>query len=156
VEADTVAVDDADLADLLLEDLGALGPVEAELHILGGERIAVVEPEPLAQLELVGLLIGADRPGLGQAGREMVAGHRLHQRVVQRVHHPERREHADDLGGIEPLGRECHVERPAHLALRPGLGRGRRRRHRDRRGQHESQGQGDTARAVHRFLPWRS
>ena len=100
-----------------------LRALEAELHVLGGERVAVVELQPLAQLELVGLLIRAHRPGFGEARRQVVARHRLHQRVVQRVQHPERREHADDLGRIEPGRRERHVERPAHLAFRLGLRR---------------------------------
>jgi hypothetical protein len=42
VEAHTVGVDDRDLPDLVVEDLRSLGAVEAELHVLGGEGIAVV------------------------------------------------------------------------------------------------------------------
>ena len=68
LEAHPVGGDDRHLPDLLLEDLGPLGAQEAELHVLGGERIAVVEPEALAQLELVGALIRAHGPRLGQAG----------------------------------------------------------------------------------------
>src|SRR4030095_14565608 len=37
LEPDPVTIDDDDLADLLLEDLSALGPPEAELDVLGGE-----------------------------------------------------------------------------------------------------------------------
>jgi hypothetical protein len=61
-EAHPVRIDHGDLAHLLLEDAGALDPVEAELHVLGGKRITVVELEPFAQLELVDALIGAHGP----------------------------------------------------------------------------------------------
>jgi hypothetical protein len=45
-----MGIDDHDVLDLLLQDLGALGAVEAELHVLGGERIAVVERTPSRSL----------------------------------------------------------------------------------------------------------
>ena len=122
-EAHAGGRDDGDLLDLVVQQL-ALRAVEAELHVLRGERIAVVELEALAQLELVGPLVGAHRPGLGQARGHEVAGHRLHERVVHRVEEPERRELAHDLARIEPVRRDRHVEGPAHLALGPGLGRG--------------------------------
>src|SRR5262245_26091840 len=95
-----------------------------KLHVLGRERIAVVELQPLAQLELVGELIGADRPGFGEARRHLVAGHRLHQRVVERVEDPERRELADDFAWIEPHRGEGDVERPAHFTFGLHLGGG--------------------------------
>src|SRR5207247_6533520 len=49
LEPNPIGIDDRDLAHLLLEDLGSLGAMEAELHVLGGEWIAVVELQPLAQ-----------------------------------------------------------------------------------------------------------
>jgi hypothetical protein len=122
VEAHPVGIDNGDLAHLLLEQLRALRALEAELHVLSGEGIAVVELHPLAQLELVDALVGAHRPRLGQARGHEVARHGLHERVVDRVLHPEGRDLAQVLAGIEPLRRERHVERPAHLAL--GLRRG--------------------------------
>jgi hypothetical protein len=149
-----VTVDDDDLARLLLEDLRALGPPEAELHVLGGERVAVVELQPLPELELVGALVRAHRPRLGQAGRQVVARHRLHERVVHGVHDPERGEHADDLGRIEPLGRQRDVERPAHLAV--GLGLGERRPDgagQDQCAQHDRHHQRQPPLVVHRPLP---
>jgi len=85
LEAHADGIDHRDLAHFLLEDLGALRALEAELHVLGGEGIAVVELETLAELELVDALVRAHRPRLGEARRHEVAGHRLHERVVHRV-----------------------------------------------------------------------
>ena len=125
MEAHAVGPGDLDVAHLLLQDLRALGAVEAEPHVLGGERVAVVELHALAQLELVHAPVRAHLPGLGQARGQEIAGHRLHERVVHRGEHPERGQHPDHLGRIEPGRRERHVERPAHLSFRLGLsGRG--------------------------------
>ena len=127
MEPHFVGIDDLDLAHLLLEDPGALGAQEAELHVLGGEEVSVVELEALPQLELVGLLVGTERPRLGQARRHDAAGHRLDQRVVERVLDPERRDEALHLAWIEPGRGHGHVEGPAHLAFRLrllGLGLG--------------------------------
>src|SRR5881296_557267 len=89
MEPDAVRIDDRDLADLLLEDPGALRAMKAELHVLGRERISVVELDTLAQLELVGFLIRADRPGLRQARRHEIARHGFDERIVDRVEDPE-------------------------------------------------------------------
>ena len=51
-EPHRMRIDDDDLLDLLLE-LHALGALEAELHVVGGERVAVMEFDALAQLEFV-------------------------------------------------------------------------------------------------------
>ena len=148
VEAHAVGIDDRDLAHLVLERPGPLVALEAELHVLGGERVPVVELQPLAQLELVRALIGADRPRLGQAGGHEIARHRLHERVVDRVEHPERRELSLGFAGIEPLGRQRHVEGPAHLAVRlgrRGLRQGDAREdgvQHDSDGRHEAPGHG--------------
>ena len=114
--------DDGDFFHLVVQQL-ALGAREGELHVVGRERIAVVELEVLAQLELVVAPVGAERPRLGQARRGQVSGHRLHERVVQRVEDPERRELTHDLARVEPVRRDRDVERPAHLAVRLRLGR---------------------------------
>ena len=130
MEAHARGADHLDLPHPVLEDLADLGPLEAELHVVGGEGVAVVELQALAQLELVDTLIRAHRPRLRQARRHEIARHRLHQRVVQGVEHPERREEArGDLARIEPGRRQGHVQRPAHLAFRlrrrrPGLSPG--------------------------------
>ena len=116
VKAHAIGIDDDHLPHLVVQDLRALGAVEAELHVLGGEGVAVVELQALAQLELVDALIRAHRPRLGQARGHEVAGHGLHERVVDRVEDPERGE-AHELARIEPHRRQGHVERPAHLAL---------------------------------------
>ena len=55
-EADPVRIGDLDRLHPIVQELRRRAFVthEAELHVLGGERIAVVEFEPLAQLELPG------------------------------------------------------------------------------------------------------
>ena len=127
VEAHPRGADDLDVAHPLFQDLADLRALEAEPHVLGGEGIAVVELDALAQLELVDLLVGAHRPRFGEARRHEIAGHRLHERVVHRVEDPERRDEARGrLARVEPGRRQSHVERPAHLAF--GLRRGRRLR----------------------------
>ena len=133
-EADTIRIDDHDLADFLLEDLRSLRAQEAELHVLRGEGIAVVKLESLPELELVGPPIRGLGPRLGEARRHEIAGHRLHEGVVDRVEHPERGDLTRHLARIEPERRERHVERPAHLAFRLGLRRSGSRR-RERQGQ---------------------
>jgi hypothetical protein len=117
-EAHPGRTDDLDVADAVFQNLADLRPLEAELHVVGGERIAVVELQAFAQLELVGLAVGARRPRLGQARRHEVTRHRLHQGVVQRVEDPERGEEAaGDLSRVEPRGRQRHVQCVAHLAF---------------------------------------
>ena len=122
VEAHPGGADNLHVAHAVLQNLADLGPLEAELHIIGGERVAVVELDALAQLELVDALIGAHRPRLGQARRQQVARHRLHERVVKSVRDPEGGESAE-LSRVVPDGRQRHVERKAHLALGLLLGR---------------------------------
>jgi hypothetical protein len=153
MESYAVGIDDLHVADLLLEDPGALGAIEAELHVLGGEWIAVVELEALAQLELVDPLIGAERPRLGQARRHDVAGHGLHERVVERILDPERGDEPQHLSRIEPGRGDRHVERPAHLALGLRLGVGspdeaageQKAQHYDREGPQEPAGEASWA-----------
>ena len=121
MKAHAEGADDLDVAHAVLEHLADLGPLEAELHVVRRERITVVELQSLAQLEVVDALVRAHRPRLREARRHEVAGHRLHERVVHRVEHPERcQEAAGDLARIEPRRRQRHVERPAHLTLRLG------------------------------------
>ena len=82
LEAHAVRIDDHDVPHLVVEHLRPLGALEAELHVLGGEGVTVVELEALAQLELVDQLIRAHRPRLGEARRHQIAGHRFDERVV--------------------------------------------------------------------------
>ena len=58
---------------------------EGELHILCGDRLAVVELHALAQDEVIGQAVFRDRPGFRQAGRLRLARHPLRHRVVQCV-----------------------------------------------------------------------
>jgi len=104
VDADPQRARHLDLAHLVLEDLVALGALEGELHVLRGERIAVVELEPGPELEVVGLAVGAHRPRLGEARGHRLAGHGLHERVVHRPPGPGGRDEAGDLAGIEYAG----------------------------------------------------
>ena len=120
-EPHRVRIDDDDLLDLLLE-LRPLGALEAEFDVLGGERVAVVEFHSLAQLEFITELVRAFAPGFGQAWRHVLSRHRLHERVVQRILHPEWRQIAGAcLARIEPSRRDRHVHREPDFALGLGL-----------------------------------
>ena len=148
-ELHLVRVDDHDLLHLFLE-LRPLRALEAELHVLGGERVAVVEFHALAQGEFVDEPILAHRPGFREAVRHEVSGHRLYQRVVQRVQHPERCKIAEEkLPRIEPGRRQGHVKRKPHLAFRFGLCR---RGARTANGQHrcEDHARGKLLPSLHR------
>ncbi len=104
--------------------------LERELHVIGGDRIAVVELRTLAQDELVAQPVLAGRPGLRQRRRRIALRHRLRHRVVQRVQHHERRDDACGLRRIEPGRRQRDVHADGQLTRR----RGRlRRAHRARR-----------------------
>ena len=120
-ELHRVRIDDLDLLHLFA-DQRRLRALEAEFHVLGGERVAVMELDALAQLEFVGELVRALGPRFRQARRHRVARHRLHQRVVQRVQDPERGQHAlGRLARVHPCRRDRHIERPLHLAFGLGL-----------------------------------
>ena len=118
METHPVGIDDLHLADSLVEDLGFIAQ-EAEFHILGGEWVAIMELQPLAQLEFIDQVIGALRPGLRQAGGHRVVGHRSDQRVMQGIAEPEGGE-ADHghLCWIEPGGGNGHIHGIAHLPFR--------------------------------------
>src|SRR3989449_3746098 len=81
-EPDPARVDDLHLLDLILEELRrpAAVALEGELHVLGGDGLAVVELGPLAQHELVAGAVGRHGPRLREARRVQARGHRLHQR----------------------------------------------------------------------------
>jgi hypothetical protein len=118
-----VRVHGLDRRDLLLEELRRRAAIalERELHVLGGDGLAVVELGALAEQELGDETVRGQGPGLGEAGRHRVAGHRLHQRVVQRVEDHEGSADPRGLRGVEPGRRQGDVYRPGELA--------RRRRH---------------------------
>src|SRR2546425_872986 len=122
---------------------GALVALERELDVLGGERVAVVELHAFAEREVVHAPVRRDLPRLRQAGGGRVPGHRLGQRVVDRVHHHEWRNDPQGLGGIEPRRRERDVNAPRQLAL----GGGRRGRG---NGEQNEQGAGGTSKMTHR------
>ena len=122
-EPHAMGVDDLHGLHPLVQNLGRDAPValEAELHVLGRERIAVVEPETLAQLEFVHEPVRTLSPRLGQARRHVVAGQRLDQRVVQGVEEHKRRAESRRLGRIEKRGSDGGVEGDGQLALGPAL-----------------------------------
>src|SRR6267142_3161859 len=67
----------SDLIDRAPERRGARGDrlgrhdaLEAELHVLRGDRIAVVKAQPLAQIEGPALAVGGLLPALGDAGAD--------------------------------------------------------------------------------------
>src|SRR4030095_3577953 len=86
VEADGRGIDDLDLpyAGLQLGGGGSPGPLQAELHVVGRDRLAVVEAGSPAQLELVHEAVRTLRPRLGQAVADPLAGQGTHQRGVHR------------------------------------------------------------------------
>ena len=150
-EPHLVRVDDDDLFDLALQ-LRSLGALEAEFDVLGRERVAVVEFQPFAQDKFIFQLVFAFGPGFGEAGRHAASRHRLHQRIVQRDQHPERR-HETRLGlpRIEPSRRQRHVNREPHLAFRLGL-RYRRARPAQGHARREDRGRGKLPPSLHRRL----
>jgi len=99
---------------------GAAVALEGELHILGGDRLAVVELGAVAQREIVDQRVLGSRPGFREAGPHRLAGHRLHQRVMQGVHHHERGDDPRRLGRVEPGRRQRDVNAPGQLSLRRG------------------------------------
>ena len=119
-EAGPVGRDHLDLLHLVLEQLAAraLVPLERELHVVRGDRIAVVEARVLPDHELVGEAVLGDGPGLGQARGHDVAGHRLHERVVERVEDHERGDQGFGLAGVEPPRDQGHVQAQGHGAVR--------------------------------------
>ena len=128
---------------------GALIALEAEPYIFGGERVAVVEREPPAQLELVREPVAALRPRLCQAVADLLAGERTDESVVDRVEHSERRDLRRGSGRIEPAGSERDVEGDRHVA-------GRRLTARRLRGaEHERSGQNPGHPAIDEDVcPW--
>src|SRR2546422_307418 len=129
-----------------LQLLGARAPValEAELDVLRGHGVTVVELEAAAELELVREPIRTFRPRLRQARAHFLTGQRPHERVVERVQHAERR----DLGGrrrrIEPRRRDGDV--PDHDGLASGSLRGCQGDHRQEEGDRGEQA-GETMRS---------
>ena len=124
-------IDDLDLFDVLLQRLGAGAVValEAELDVLGRDRVAIVESESLTQTELVGLAVLALLPGFGEARTHLLPGIRADERVVNRVEHAEGRDLCRRARRIEPGRRNCHM--PSHDGAslrRRTLGSERRRR----------------------------
>jgi hypothetical protein len=119
-EHDASGVGHLDRGDPVLHQLvrRAAVALERELHILGGQRVAIVKFDPFAQHELVALAVlrGDDR--LGQARGEALPRHRFDHRVMQRIKHHERRDDAGRFGRIEPHRRERNMHAPGQLAVR--------------------------------------
>src|SRR5207248_11428707 len=107
--------------------------LEAELDVLGGDRVAIMEFEPCAQLELVCLAVLALLPGFGEAWAHLLPGIGADHRIVDRVKHAERRDLRRRGRRVEPGWRDRHM--PCHdrlaLWLRPGSAPGGCGRHQD-------------------------
>ena len=114
VEAHDARIDDLDLLDVFVQDLrgGAVVALEAELDVLGGQRVAVVEFQVRAQLEFIDQAVLALAPGFGEARTHLLSGIGTHQRVMDRVQHAERRDLRRRAGRVEPARRDRHV--PGH------------------------------------------
>ncbi len=126
VEAHAARIDHLHLADPRLEERrrrAAVAP-ERKLHILGRDRITVVESRSLAQHEFPDATVLRHAPRLGERGRVESARHWLHQRVVQRVHDHERRDLGVGFRGVEPARRQGDVHPPRDRPA--GLGADRR------------------------------
>src|SRR5882724_8298229 len=95
----------------------------------------------LAQDEIVDEPIRRRGPRLGQAGRERLAGHRLHDAVVERVEDHERRDDGR-LRWIEVRRHQGRMNRPRDLPVRRGADRDRRHQ--------EEQRDGDDREELHR------
>ena len=106
LEAHPVRIDDLDRGHLVLQELrgGAAVALEAELHVLRGERIAVVEHDALAQDELVAESVLGHGPRLGERRGHGVARHGLHHGVVQRVEHLHDRDDPGCSAGSNHVG----------------------------------------------------
>src|SRR5262245_59765595 len=119
-------IDDVDLADARLELLGArpLVALEAELHVLAGDGIAVVELEPPAELELVGEPVRALRPRLRQAVAHLLVRHRAHESIVDRVDRAEGCDLRRRRRRIEPGRGDRDVPGYDDFSGRRGLGEG--------------------------------
>ena len=144
-EPDVTGIDGQHLAHLVLEDLRARAAValERELHVLGRDRLAVMELRALADDEVVREPVLRRRPRLGEAWRERTRRHRLHHRVVQCPEDHERR--GDSLGvrRIEEPRRDRDVDTVGDLAFGRGLGDGHGAGGRRRHGQREGEGRED-------------
>ncbi len=150
-KAHAVGVDDVHAGDPVLQQLGrgAAVALERELHVLRGERVAVVEHHALSQHELVAEPIPGHRPRLGERRRHAVARHGLHHRVVDGVQHLHDRDDAGVLARIEPRRGDGDVDRPRHLRL--GSRRQRRQREDHQHGEGGDRGQ-ERAPSLHRDL----
>src|SRR5262245_47564997 len=122
-----MGIDDLNGLHLLVQQLGrgALVTEEAELHIFGGERRAIVEGQALTELELIDQSIRALCPRLRQAGRHIIPGERFEQRVMEGIQKHKGRCDPRRLGRIE-IGRSDRSvkgddELSLRLALRSGV-----------------------------------
>ena len=112
--------------------------LERKLDVGRGHRIAIVEAGAVAQHEVVASPVLGNGKELGKAGRQRLAGHRLHHRIVQGIEHQERRDDAGRLGRLEPGGRERDMDAPGQLAgRRRGRNAGPARRQTDGAGQQD-------------------
>src|SRR5438552_16378843 len=91
MEAHGQGIDDLDLLDARLQRLGP-GPLvalEAKLNVLGGDRVAVVELEPSAELELVDPPVRAFLPRLSRASAHLLPRQRARPRIMVSIDLPE-------------------------------------------------------------------
>ena len=125
-ELDGPVVGDLDALGLLLEDVGLGAPVVlvAELDVLRGDGVAVVELHPLAEGEGRALRVRGHREALGQG--QMVVQHGalvLDEGIVQGGEEVVRGGGAVVLLGIEPAGGQAGVPGQDDLALGRAGGR---------------------------------
>ena len=124
-EAHAIGRGRLDLLHRVLENLRSPAAValEGELHVVGGDRISVMELGALPQGELGAERVLGHGPRLGQARGRPAPGHGLEQPVVERVEEEIGRDGALALRGIEPPrdGAEVHREGERALGRRPSV-----------------------------------
>jgi len=113
-----------DLVYALLQEagVGAAITLIRELHIVGRDGFTVVEQGILAQGEIVGPAVLGDGDRLGKAGRLNLAGHRLHDGIVECVHHHIRCDDPRAFRRIKPGWCERDMHRERQLARSASVG----------------------------------
>jgi hypothetical protein len=97
---------------------GTLIALEGELHVVGRDRVAIVKPGTLADDKLVAEAVLGRRPRFGEARRQRLTRHRLHHRIMERVHHHEGGDDARCLRRVKPCRGQRDVHAPNQLPLR--------------------------------------
>ena len=118
-KAQAMGIEDLDGLHLVVQELGRrpLVAAEAEVHILGGEGVPVVELHALPQRKFVHQPIRALRPGFCQAGGQGTAREGFDERVMKGIEKHKGGGEPGGLGRIEIGGSNGGVEGNHELSL---------------------------------------